>query len=175
MNTIKRIFLILVFPVALLLTGCSVGVSSHTDHNVTSAPKPSVATQTDPLVKGFGDVITYKDGVSLSVSKPATYTPTDVAAGTVDGQDNLAFTIVVTNNSKKNVDVGGFPQVTSGGQQAHTITDLEKNVGVPPVTTLLPGKSIKWVAAFSVADPKDVTIEYTPGFDYDQAIFDSNH
>ena len=157
------------------LTGCTVGGAAQTDTKASAASKPSAAASSpsNPLQKKLGEVVTYKDGLSVSVSPPSPYTPSAEAAGVQDGATNIVFNVVITNNSKKNVDVGGFPTVNSGGTQASSITDLGANVGVSPATTLLPTQKITFQDAFSVKDAGDITYLITPGIGYDQAIFTS--
>jgi hypothetical protein len=175
MNTMKKIALAIALPVVLLLSACSIQGASHADPNVTAAAKPSQAAHTDPLLKGFGDIITYKDGMSVTVSKPAPYTPTAEAAGVLGGVPTLLFTFVVKNNSKVPVDISGWPLATSDGQEATAITDLGHLVGNTPAMTLLPGQGITWQEGFNVVDPSNITIQYRPGFNYGKAIFDSKH
>jgi hypothetical protein len=127
------------------------------------------------LVKGFGKIITYTDGVSISVSTPAPYQPTEFAAGAVDGQSAVVFTVVVTNGSKETLDVAAFASANSGGKVASSIADLANNIGLSPSTSLLAGQTVQWQEAFSVADVNDITFQITPDFLHDKAIFDSKH
>jgi hypothetical protein len=176
MNTIKKFAVIALLPVALLLSGCAVtGAAPHSDPKASAAAAPSPSPKQDSLLKGFGQTITYTTGVSVSVSAPSPYTPSEEAAGVVAGQQVVQFNVVVTNNSADSVDIAGYPQATSGGQPAHSITDLGANVGNTPMTTLLAGQSLQWAEAFSVANPADVTFQYAPVMTYKTAIFDSKH
>lgn len=172
MNTLKKFAVIVILPLALVLAGCSVGGSTHTSDKAVTATQPKT-TPVNPLQKKLGDIISYKDGLSVSVSVPAPYTPTDEAVGVVAGDTYLVFNIVITNNSKKNVDIGGFPQLNSGGEAAHAISDVANNIGVPPNTTLLPTQSITFQDAYSVKDQNDLTYLISPAPLYDQAIFTS--
>jgi hypothetical protein len=173
---IKKITAAALLPFALLLSGCAVtGAAPHSDPKASAAAAPAPSPKQDSLLKGFGQTITYTTGVSVSVSTPAPYTASAEAAGVVDGQQTLQFNVVVTNNSKQNFDMSGFPEATSGGQPAHAITDLGANVGNTPMTTLLPGQTVQWVEAFSVANPADITFQYAPSMEYQKAIFDSKH
>jgi hypothetical protein len=175
MNIMKKLSIVIALPVVLLLSACSVQATSHTDTHASSAPKPSAAVQTDPLLKGFGETITYKDGISVSVSKPAPFTPSMYAAGVVQGQSDVLFNVVVTNHSKENLELLGFPEATSGGQKASVITDLGSNIGNEPTSALLPEQSITWQEGFSVADPTNITLQYRVNFTHEPAIFDSKH
>jgi hypothetical protein len=171
----QKAFVIVLLPVVLILSACSTQGSSHVDPHASAASTAHAtpAPKANPLLKGFDSVETYTDGVSVSVSSGAPYTPSPEAAGVIAGETNLVFTIVVTNGSKTNLDIAGFPQANSGGQAASDISDFGSNVGNDPMTTLLPSQTIKWQEAFSVADPTDITFMYAPSFAYDKAIFTS--
>jgi len=175
MNTIQKISIAIALPVVLLMSGCAVQGSTHADPKASSATveKPAPAPVTDPLVKKFGEVVTYKDGVSVSVSPAAPYTPSPEAAGATAGMTYIQVTLVVTNNSDKTLDQAGWPTATSGGQQAAAISDFGQNIGDTPAGPLLAGQTMKWNEAFSVADAADITIAYSPSFEYKNAIFTS--
>lgn len=170
----KKLILIALLPV-LLLSGCAVSGATHSDTHAAKAHTPAVAVQKDPLLKGFGDVITYKDGLSVSVSKPVDFTPSPEAAGAASGQTAMVFTVVLTNHTKGSVDIGGFPTATSGGTTSASIADIGANISNTPNTTLLQGQTLSWQEGFSIADPTNITFQYAPGFDYANAIFDSKH
>ena len=118
----------------------------------------------------FGDTVTYKDGLAITVSAPTPYTPSSTAAG-ADQAANIQFTITVQNGTAKNYDPLLFPTVSSNGTEASSISDIENKVGLPPTTAVPAGGSITYVAAFSVADPSKLVFDITPGFGYDEAIF----
>lgn len=151
--------LITLFAVtALVLTGCS-------------GPSP-VAPETAEVVSLnaiFGETVTYEDGVSVSVSVPEAYIPTDSAAGTSDGDSNVIFTITVANGSKDSVDVAGWPTVISGGQKGSAIID--DIVGNHHAEEIKPGKSTSWKEAFSVKDASDISLSYSAGVDKKDVAF----
>jgi hypothetical protein len=169
---IHSVVVVAALPLILLLAGCTVGGAIHSDTKASSATKPSAAPPL-PLQKKLGEVVTYKDGLSVSVSAPAPFTPSAEAAGATSGGTNIVFNVVITNNSKANVDIGGIPQVNSGGASASSITDIGANVDGSANTTLLPTQSINFQDAYSVKDLTDLTYLITPGIGYSQAIFTS--
>ena len=121
----------------------------------------------------FGETNVWENGVQLSVSAPEPYTPSEFAAG-ADLPDNLVFTITIRNNSSENLEPTPFPQLSSGGQEASQIFDVTadgQDVSVPPTTVILPGQSVTWRAAWSVADPSALTMQVAPSFEYQDAIF----
>lgn len=156
---------------ALALTGCSVPVA---DSPVGEGPAPTAAEPSQPPVENtnatFGSAVTYTDGVSISVSTPAPFTPSDTAAG-MDQPNAVVFNVTMTNGSAENVDPFLYATASSGGVEASEIFDSEHNVGGSPSTTVLPGQTITYALAFSVADPNQITLEIQPTFDHDAAIF----
>lgn len=153
----------------ILFAGCS------TNKVVAADPQASVAVQPveEPSSDGiftFGETVTWDDGVSLSVSKPTKYEPTDMAAGVVDGQDVVVFEMVLTNNSTEKLDPFVYNTASSGGEEASGVFDTSEDIGFAPNTALLPGKSIKWKEAYSVVDISDITLDVSTGI-FDEAIF----
>lgn len=164
---------------AALLTGCSVAAEPTPDPAASAASTPEqpaepVVEEVNPLIKPFGEVITYEDGVSISVSAGAPFTPTEYAAGAESGNP-IVFEVVITNNSEAPLEPTAYPTMSSGGQESTMIADVAHpkfgDVGMPPTTTLLPGQTVKFYTAFAVVDPADVTLEVSPSFDHDYAIF----
>jgi uncharacterized protein DUF2510 len=121
----------------------------------------------------FGDTMIWEDDVELTVSAPEPYTPTEFAAGATL-PNNIVFTMTITNNSTENLEPLPFAQLSSGGQEASQIFDITgdgQDVGVPPTTVILPGESVTWRTAWSVADPASLTMQVAPSFEYEDAVF----
>lgn len=169
------------FALTATLTACSTPATS-----ADPAAKPATSEQapaaveeepaTNDLIKPFGEVVTYEDGVSISVALVGPFTPGEYAI--VGGADETptVFKVVITNNSDEPLEPAAIPQANSGGKPATYIADTGNaeygDLGLFPTTTLLPGQTLEWYAAFGVVDPADVTLEITPSsFTYDNAIF----
>lgn len=159
------IFALLV--VVFLFTGCATPASSTPDPAASSAAAP--AEEPAPVDDGnyaFGETASFEDGVSLSLSEGTAFTPSDTAMGQVAGQQFLVYEFVLTNNSEENFDPTlVYATASSGGVEAPGIFDTAANIGFPPSTVVLPGQTIKWTQAFSVADPASITLEVNIGFD----------
>ncbi|GAA2443963.1 DUF2510 domain-containing protein [Agromyces soli] len=122
---------------------------------------------------GFGETFVYDDGVELTVSAPAPYTPTELAAGATY-PDNVYFTVTLKNTSDAAVDVFAFGELVSAGEYGSSIFDFDGpqgEISLPPTETLEPGATLTWIEAWSVADPSSLTYTISPGFDYDDAVF----
>jgi len=157
------------------------GAVAKSDPAASAAPMPTAEEpeasepEASPLIKSFGEVVTYEDGVSISVSMVGEFTPTPYAAGVTAGKIPTVFLIVVTNNSKQAIKPYTFALANSGGMPAEGISDIGNEeygeLGFDPTGTILPGQTLQWYTAFSLADPLDVTMEISPGFEYEDAIF----
>jgi len=112
--------------------------------------------------------------VSLSVSAPSAFTPSESALGAVPGQAMVVFTFVLTNGSDAALDPMVFPTASSGGTEAELIYDSGNALGIVsngPTTSLLPGQVVQWYVAFSVVDVNDITLEASPSFAHQNVIF----
>jgi hypothetical protein len=119
----------------------------------------------------FGGTVSYDDGVTLSVSSPSAYTPSDTASG-ADQAANVVFTITIYNGSSSDLDPLPLSNVTSGGVDGSSIVDFDNNLnGFPPVDTLPAGQTLTYQEAWSVADPRNIVYETSPSFDYTTAQF----
>ncbi len=154
----------------LALAGCSVGHDSGT--NAAGASDGSSTPTASSSNPKFGQTVTYKDGLQVTVGVPTSYTPSASAAGATQAV-NLQFPITVKNGTSKNfsptlVTVAASSNGTEGSQ----ITDLGNNsMGLPPTTDVLPGSSLSWSVAFSVADQASTILQISPGFSEEKAIF----
>jgi len=124
----------------------------------------------DSLVLGLGETMAWSYGVEMTVSTPVPFTPSETASAE-PGQSAVLFDLTLTNNSEEPLEPLSFSQVTSGGVEATSIFDSANNIGLAPTATVLPGQSITWQEAYSVADPADITFQSSPGFLYDDAIW----
>jgi len=186
MNIKKSILAITLVTAAILgLSGCGDKEVVAPDPKASAAtavePAPETVVTTPPpandLVKQFGDVVTYDDGISISLGAPTAYTPGEYAQGLVEGQQPTIFKVVLTNNSAELIEPYLFVTVSSAGAESSVIGDIMHpdygDVGMAPMTSVLPGKTIEWYVAYSVADPADITADVTLTNDlgYEPAIF----
>lgn len=171
-----RLFIALLLGLicAATLSACSIGATNNAPaphKTAVAVAKPTPSPVADPLVKAFGGTVTYQDGVAVTVTGPTPYQPSAEAAGGIAGQQVVKFTVTVINGSKDTIQIGGWPQATSGGQQASAVSDFGQNVGDTPNAPLLAGQQLSWDEAFSVADPTQITFSYSPTLDHKTAIF----
>lgn len=179
----KKIIAAVALVTALALTGC--GAQTLSNDSGAAKPAPSLAEpkaaptpepkpKADDSIVAFGEARTYENGVSISVSVPAPFTAGPYAAGVVAGQPQVVFTLVLTNNSTEILDPMVYSRVSAGGAEASVIFDSGNPVGEiggGPMTAILPGQTVQWLEAYSVADPASITFQVSPSFEYVDAIF----
>lgn len=142
--------------------------SEDSEEPVADEPAPPADTNL-----AFGDTMVWEDNVELTVSAPEPFTPSEFAAG-ADLAHNIVFTITLTNNSAENLEPLPYSTLSSGGQEGSQIFDSGNSagdIGMAPTTVILPGQSVTWKEAWSVADPNSLTQQIAPNFEYQDAIF----
>ena len=168
------------FALTATLTACSTPATSvDPDAKPATSEQAPAAVEEAPaeneLIKSFGEVVSYEDGVSISVALVGEFTPSEFAIVN-EGEIPLVFKVVLTNNSDKPLEPGVIPQANSGGKPATYIADVGNpeygDLGMFPTAAILPGQTLEWFTAFGVADASDVTMQLSPmPIDYDDAIF----
>lgn len=139
------------------------------EEEVEEEEAPAAASNVVP----FGETYEWPTGVAISISPPVDFTTTEWASGTIEGQANVAVDVTITNGSGEDVDAAMvFLTATSGGKQASEVFDTDGGTEYP-IVTVLPGDSLTWTTAFSVADPASLTVtaEVMWEFDADKVHF----
>lgn len=172
-------FLVVLFllAVVVLFAGCSAKTEVPTTEpsvaQPASEPEETPETVVDPMISALGEAFTYTNNVSISVSTPVPFQPTEYANG-ADQANQVLFTFVITNGTDKPLEPTVWATVSSGGAEGSPIIDVGNEAGQTsfgPSTTILPGQTIEWLQAFSIADMESITVEISPGFEYENAIF----
>lgn len=172
-----------VLGLSLALTGCGIDVESiakpPVEEPATTEATPEFAepaeesAPVDDMILGFGDSMIWEDNVSMSVSAPTPFTPTEYAAGATQ-PESVVFRVVLKNDSSQKLEPFVYSTLLSGGVEASKIFDSSNaigEIGGAPSTVILPGQSVTWMEAYSVTDSKDLTMQISPSFDYEDAIF----
>ncbi|MGA1838373.1 hypothetical protein VD659_15745 [Herbiconiux sp. 11R-BC] len=125
----------------------------------------------DVIPATFGQVVTYDDGMRISVSEPAPFTPSASGVG-ADQASELAFTVEIYNGTGADYQPLPTSGVTSKGVTGSPIVDPANGMsGMPPVAVIPAGQTVTYVEGYSVADPNDVSYDVAPGFEYTTARF----
>ncbi|MFZ5850350.1 MAG: hypothetical protein ACOYY2_03010 [Actinomycetota bacterium] len=169
---------------ALLLAGCTSGSAGDAEPTGTNAPAattaaaesepepPAETTPAAPAYAAFGQTYTWDDGLAVTVSPPAPFTPSETAAFT-ESPAYLAFEVKVVNGTAEPYEPAVlYLTLQSGNTEASQVFDVgEAGLAGPPATPLLPGREAVFKVGFGVADPADLVMQVAPGFEYDPAIF----
>lgn len=150
--------------VAFAVTGCTAEDTTATPTSSAPSDLESVPPQ-DRQYARFGETSTYPDGLTLSVSAPVEFTPSDAAQGVVDGQTALLFSVSFLNGTDREYVNDATYGVLSGGELGSEIVDPESEagrVGHLPDQPLPAGEERTLLVAFSVADPADVSFQISP-------------
>lgn len=168
----------ILFVALVAMVGCTAAAPvANPAASQAAAPVVESPAAEEPMDSGvlvFGETASWDDAISISVSEPVAFKPTEYAAGLEEGQTAVMFEIVLTNNSSEKYEPLIYNTASSAGEEASGVFDVEAGIDFPPTTAVLPGKTIKWKEAYSVADAADITLEVSPGFTYDSVIFTSN-
>lgn len=138
-----------------------------------TTPEESETSERD-MTFAFGQTVTYDDGISVTISKPAAFKPSEYAAGTEGFSKFVIFTITILNKSGKTFDPGLTSEsVMSGDVEGSEIFDSEHNLGGSPSTKILNGRKVTYKVAFGVRNPADLVMEFAPSWEHDSAMFTS--
>lgn len=115
------------------------------------------------------DTAVYDDGLEITVGNAAAYTPDAYAAGHTKGNRAYKVSVIVENKTKEKFDavlVSVDARAGEDGVSAEQIFDGK--VGEGFTGTVLPGKKITVQFAFDTpADAKNLTVEVSPGLEWD--------
>jgi hypothetical protein len=182
---------IVALGVAFALAGCGgtpVASSSTADPAATSSPSAETADEPDvpsdePAAEettdadapvSFGQTYKWEDGLEVTVTAPKKYTPSEYASADGEGT-HMRFQVTIKNTGTKPYDPSLFTTTVSSGEaESSEIFDSGKGLEGSPSTKVRPGKTVKFPIGYTVLKPKDITMEVSPGFDYNEAIFTNN-
>ena len=132
-------------------------------------PSTDAPVQTD--IEKFGQAYTWTDGLEVTVAAGTPFTPSEYAVS-VPAPAYLSYTITITNRTGKPYDPTLFNVTAqSAAKESESIYDSDNDLSGSPTTSILDGRDATFAAGFGVADPADVVLEISPGFDYDSALF----
>lgn len=134
--------------------------------------KPAASTKKKPATAAYGDTYTYTDGLAITVSHVAKYTPSQYAAGTHPGDEAVVLTVKITNGTKKPFDTALVGvNVKAGADGAATENIYDDTSGTGFSGTIVPGSTA--TAKFGYDIPKgaagklDIEVQPDSGLEYD--------
>lgn len=168
----------------VLLAGCSStdgevdndppsGTNAGAEDTATDEPADEETSEepaeesTEPA---FGEAFTYDDGLTVTVSAPKPYKPSNSAAA--GKGEAVAFDITLVNNTGATFDPSLLSaSLQSGNGQAEEIFDTAKGLNGSPMTKLLDGREAKWIIGYTVQDPNDLVLEVSPDFERESILY----
>lgn len=117
--------------------------------------------------------VAYPDGLTVSLSKPEPFEPSEGAYVDAEAPHYVKFTVTVKNGSDERVDpILMYVSLASGETEGVAVFDVVNGLSSPPETTITPGDTRSWVVAFGVTDPDDLTAQVSMGdYVHDDALF----
>lgn len=105
-------------------------------------------------------------GLSLSVSTPTEYNPSESSAGGDTFDAAVTFEVTIENTGETPYDPSLFySTLASGGVEGEEIFDSANGLNGSPSTPILPGASITFPVGYGLSDPSDITLQTTIDFD----------
>ncbi|GLW28510.1 hypothetical protein [Actinoplanes regularis] len=167
----------LAVPLAAVALACGAGNADDTGEAVTgttaATADKSAGDATKTLADGvyrFGQTVKFKDGSTLTVSKPQTFKRDKYAVGGEKSKVFVKFKSTFKNNTKEVFD----PSLTTGsasagGEEGDSI--YQDGLDAPD-NKVLPGRSVTWWMGYGVSTQKELQLEVNVGFlDYGTVIF----
>lgn len=114
------------------------------------------------------DTVIYDDDVKVTVSAAKKFSPSEYAAGHTEGNKAWQVTVTIENGGKKKFDTTLVTLDARAGKDGTTAEQIfDDKVGSGFSGTVLPGKKATATFAFDApAAAKDLTVEVSPGLDY---------
>ena len=127
-----------------------------------AAAEESAAGSPVSGTESFGSTATWPDGVSVTVSKPEPFKPSEYAAGTEGAKKFAKVVVTLTNGSSEPVEAYMMDvRATSGDAAAESVIDFDHDLEGFVNARVMPGKSVKWPVGFGVpGDDLLVTVDW---------------
>jgi hypothetical protein len=125
-------------------------------------------------VATFGERFTFSSGLAIEVAQPQAYRPASSAAGHDRDRAVIIETTVINGNDEP-YEFNDFimgPTATHDSRPASAIFDSANDIGMTPMTTILPGKSFTFRKAVSIGESSaELQLEYRADMLGETAIF----
>jgi Protein of unknown function (DUF2510) len=134
-------------------------------------PEPEPPAGTETAI--FGETWEYTDGLAVTISEPRSFEPSGTAIAP-EAAAYVLFDVTIANGTDEPYEPLVITSMQSGSTEAEEVFDSENGLDGPPNTTLLPGREVTFQIGYGVAETGDLVLEFTPGFEYQPAIFVSS-
>ena len=161
----KKLLTLIGAAAALTLTACGGGSTDGTA--VTNGKNQDLVTNTTDATGAVGSDIDLGNGVTIKLSDPQSFAPTQFASNYAKGQTANLFEATVTNGSKSAIDWAtvSFVITTSNGGACPDVLDGDAGVNGQPTDPLAAGASetFKFGIACDVKPGADLNVKITVG------------
>ncbi|AFV88597.1 MAG: hypothetical protein SOH99_03070 [Acidipropionibacterium acidipropionici] len=148
--------------------------AGHGSNSPSAASSAGAAAGSKGAVATFGGAFAYQDGLSVTVSAPKDYQPSEYSSDEGRFDTYVKFDVRVVNNTGKPWDPGMFnATVQSDNEEGEQIFDSEGGLDGAPSTKLLNGREVRFTVGYGVANPKDIVMEVNPDFVHTAVMFQS--
>lgn len=146
--------------------------STPASSGVQDSSVPATTDATGAIDIGqFGQAYAWTNGLEITVAPGVAFTPGPYAS-TTPAAAYLSYAITITNKSGQPYDPTMFTaSAQSAGKESESVYDSDSGLTGSPTTSVLDGRDATFAIGFGVADPADVVVEISPGYDYDSALF----
>lgn len=127
-------------------------------NNPSGSPSSEQTEPGDGQLK-FGKSFTWDDGITITVSKPKVFTPSQYSK--IKGaKTHVRFDVTVVNKSDNTLDLTlAYITLQSNNQEAEQVFDSAKGLKGSPSTKLLKGREAKWAVGFGVVNANDLVMD----------------
>ena len=176
----RLIALLATTTLALTLTACSTPGLKPNGHTTgaskTATPKPAkpaeaakAATTEVPISLMFGETYTSPDGVSITVSTPAPYTP-PTGSQVEPAAAYVEFTLTTKNATAREISLTDL-RITVESQGTKSKPVLDPEAANQMKDDISAGGQDVWSFGYGVADPTNVTLKVKLGYGEATVIF----
>lgn len=138
-----------------------------------ASDSPSVAA-TDEAPLAFGQTKVFDDGLSLTVSQPVEFEPSEYAA-TSKAPSYVGFKVTLHNGTGSSFDPSSFhASMQSGSTDEDQVFDSAKGLDGPPSTQLLDGRDSVFTIGFGAEDVTDLVLDLNVDYEHPNVIYVSS-
>jgi hypothetical protein len=132
-----------------------------TTEAVTTEPAAATSTQAPPSTKKFGGTFSYLDGLSVRVTRPVAFQPSEFAMST-KSPHYVSFTITIVNKTGKTFDPASVSAaLQSGDAECDEVFDSANGCNGSPSVKLLNGRQSTYKIGFGVPSTSDLVLDMT--------------
>lgn len=121
----------------------------------------------DTLTASFGEAVTYRNSLTVTVGAPEAFRRSEWASGGEGSAALIKFKVTITNDGDEPYDASMLMlSVQSGTGEGDEVYDTDGGLDGGLMTSVLPGRTVEFWSGWGVDDADDLVVQLTPGFDY---------